>query len=162
MIFSFSRETIRAASLSLSLVGLNLPELPSINQAPQGIIDENTKVVLTCEIDGGSPLAVIVWDCSNFTPVLPTGEFTDKVVSSVQRVRITGIQFSCVVEDTNPAVTSFSWKKDNKEISKSSNYTIQTVQRSQTGSYTCDATNIVNTSDQSPVLQFYVLCKYNA
>ncbi|XP_076109516.1 nephrin-like [Mytilus galloprovincialis] len=54
-------------------------------QTPQGVIDENEQITLTCEILGGNPLANIVWQCDGASLVTPTGvPPTNKSVSSVQ------------------------------------------------------------------------------
>ncbi|XP_071176546.1 B-cell receptor CD22-like [Mytilus edulis] len=61
------------------------PSSPSISQIPQGSVDENDLIVLTCEIIGGNPPATIVWTCSGTSPVNNTGiPPTNKTVSSVQ------------------------------------------------------------------------------
>lgn len=43
--------------------------------------------MLTCEINGGNPIATLSWQCVGFTPVTPTGILpTDKVVSSIEKI----------------------------------------------------------------------------
>lgn len=68
---------------------------------------------------------------------------------------------TCIVTDSNPAVTSFIWKRAGSTISETANYTIPTVHRSHAGSYTCGASNIVGSSKPSTAIQLEVLCKSN-
>lgn len=73
----------------------------------------------------------------------------------------TDLRMICNVTDANPALyESYSWSKDGSLFKSSAAYTISTAERSNTGSYTCDATNEVGTSDPSPVFQLNVLCKF--
>ncbi|VDI42885.1 Hypothetical predicted protein, partial [Mytilus galloprovincialis] len=70
----------------------------------------------------------------------------------------TDLRMICNVTDANPDIyESYSWKRDSSLITSEAAYTIPKVNRSHTGSYTCDATNAVGTSDPSPVFQLNVL-----
>lgn len=73
----------------------------------------------------------------------------------------TNLELDCKVLDSNPAVVSFRWYKEGVVIDGYTDalYTIPTVQRSHTGNYTCDATNVVGTSDPASTVQLNVLCK---
>ncbi|CAG2207032.1 unnamed protein product [Mytilus edulis] len=70
---------------------------------------------------------------------------------------MTNILLTCNVTDANPAVTFFTWKKDDSMISGTATYTIPIVKRSHAGSYTCSAANSVGVSDPSTALQLEVL-----
>ncbi|VDI53768.1 Hypothetical predicted protein, partial [Mytilus galloprovincialis] len=59
----------------------------------------------------------------------------------------TNVYLTCMIKDANPSVTSYAWYKNSVKISTSAIYNISTVHRSHTGSYTCDATNVVGSSD---------------
>lgn len=63
--------------------------------------------------------------------------------------------------DANPQLATFRWYKNDFIIdgSTDASYTISTVRRSNTGSYKCDATNSVGSSDPSSDIQLDVLCK---
>lgn len=64
--------------------------------------------------------------------------------------------------DANPAVASFTWRKDGSMIpGEASTYVISTVYRSHAGSYACGATNSVGSSDTSTAVQLEILCKLN-
>ncbi|CAC5383868.1 unnamed protein product [Mytilus coruscus] len=63
----------------------------------------------------------------------------------------TDIHLTCNVTSANPAVKSYTWYKDGVKVLEDNTYTIPTVSRSHTGSYTCDATNIVGSSDPSTI-----------
>ncbi|CAC5394889.1 unnamed protein product [Mytilus coruscus] len=69
----------------------------------------------------------------------------------------TNIQLTCMVIYANPAVTSYRWYKDGVKVSTAATYTILKVYRSHTGSYICDASNTVGSSDPSSVIQLDVL-----
>ncbi|CAC5365729.1 unnamed protein product [Mytilus coruscus] len=69
----------------------------------------------------------------------------------------TNFELNCTVTGANPAVKSYRWYKDGLIISTAATYTLSTVQRSNTGNYTCDATNSVDSSDPSSALQLNVL-----
>ncbi|CAG2227694.1 unnamed protein product [Mytilus edulis] len=49
----------------------------------------------------------------------------------------------------NPPATYFTWYKDNSVITTSATYTIEQIDRSSSGRYSCEATNSVGTSSQS-------------
>ncbi|VDI66502.1 Hypothetical predicted protein [Mytilus galloprovincialis] len=70
----------------------------------------------------------------------------------------TNLRMICNVTDANPVLyESYSWKRDSSLITSEATYIIPKVNRSHTGSYTCDATNAIGTSDPSPVFQLNVL-----
>ena len=61
--------------------------LPTITQAPNGTIHEDNKVILTCAIRGGNPLAAITWSCDGTTQITPTGTPSlSEATSSVELV----------------------------------------------------------------------------
>ncbi|CAC5385646.1 unnamed protein product [Mytilus coruscus] len=60
-------------------------ESPSITQTPVGSVDEGSQVYLTCEVQGGKPLAKIEWQCDGSSPITSTvSPSTDKTISSVE------------------------------------------------------------------------------
>ena len=60
---------------------------PTITQTPVGPIIEGNKVILTCTIQGGNPVATITWSCDGATQIIPTGSpSTGDVISSVELV----------------------------------------------------------------------------
>lgn len=60
---------------------------PSITQTPAEPVIEGNKVVLSCEIVRGNPLAIITWRCEGFSTVTTTtAPTTAKVVSSVEHI----------------------------------------------------------------------------
>ncbi|KAK3107205.1 hypothetical protein FSP39_009369 [Pinctada imbricata] len=62
----------------------------------------------------------------------------------------TNVMFSCVVTDGNPmTASSYSWRKGGNQIGTGQTYTIQTVNRSHAGTYSCTGTNVAGTSDQA-------------
>ncbi|XP_052063019.1 synaptogenesis protein syg-2-like [Mytilus californianus] len=63
------------------------PELfPPITQTASGPIIEDNKVILTCEIIGGNPLATLSWQCNGFTLLASIGNLpTNKLVSSIEK-----------------------------------------------------------------------------
>ncbi|CAC5371766.1 unnamed protein product [Mytilus coruscus] len=69
----------------------------------------------------------------------------------------TNLQLACTVTDANPAVTSYSWYKDDALISNGDKHSISTVQRSHTGNYACAAANSVSSSNRSSALELNVL-----
>ncbi|CAC5421786.1 SN [Mytilus coruscus] len=69
----------------------------------------------------------------------------------------TNINMNCKVTSANPNVTSYKWYKDGLDIATVATYTISTVHRSDTGIYTCDATNSVGSSTSSSAVQLNVL-----
>lgn len=71
----------------------------------------------------------------------------------------TNVYLTCMIIDANPFVTSYAWYKNGVKISTSAIYNISTVYRSHSGSYTCDATNVVGSSDITPELNLDVHCK---
>ena len=46
---------------------------PTIIQTPLGSIYDGSTVILTCDIQGGNPLATITWMCEGVSPINPTG-----------------------------------------------------------------------------------------
>ena len=60
---------------------------PSIIQTPTGYINEDSTVILTCDIKGGNPLATIRWTCEGSSPINPTGNPPTNTVTS--RVQLT-------------------------------------------------------------------------
>ncbi|CAC5421782.1 unnamed protein product [Mytilus coruscus] len=69
----------------------------------------------------------------------------------------TNFILSCKVTDGYPTNASYKWYKDGSHISTAANYTISTVNRSDTGNYTCDATNKVGSSNPSSAVEVYVI-----
>jgi hypothetical protein len=60
---------------------------PTITQTPVGPIIEGNKVTLTCTIQGGNPVATIMWSCDGATQITPTGSpSTIDSISSVELV----------------------------------------------------------------------------
>ncbi|XP_070550543.1 cell adhesion molecule CEACAM5-like [Ptychodera flava] len=53
-----------------------------------------------------------------------------------------GITLTCEV-DANPAPSSYTWTKDERELSSESSYNIPAVDRSDSGDYICTATNVL-------------------
>ncbi|CAG2248419.1 unnamed protein product [Mytilus edulis] len=71
------------------------------------------------------------------------------------------VQLTCNVTSTNPNVTSFKWFKDgSKLLITDRTFTMAKVNRTNSGYYTCDATNSVGTSMNATVLELNVLCKF--
>ncbi|CAC5421796.1 unnamed protein product [Mytilus coruscus] len=69
----------------------------------------------------------------------------------------TNFNLSCTVTDGNPTATSYNWYKDGSHISTAAIYTISTVYRTDTGNYTCDATNKAGSSNPSSAVEVHVL-----
>ncbi|CAC5394878.1 unnamed protein product [Mytilus coruscus] len=71
----------------------------------------------------------------------------------------TNLQLDCIMADANPHVGTFRWYKNGNIIDgfTDASYTISTVWRTHTGSYTCDATNTVGSSGPSSAVQLDVL-----
>ncbi|CAG2217812.1 unnamed protein product [Mytilus edulis] len=69
----------------------------------------------------------------------------------------TDLHLTCNVTDANPAAMTYRWYKDGSSLSTGETYEIQTVRRSHTGSYTCDATNTVGISDISSFVELDIL-----
>ncbi|CAC5365728.1 unnamed protein product [Mytilus coruscus] len=69
----------------------------------------------------------------------------------------TNLQLTCAVTESKPSVTSFRWYKDGSIISTTAIYTIPIVKQSNSGRYTCDATNDVGSSGLSTSLILNVL-----
>jgi hypothetical protein len=60
---------------------------PTITQTPVGPIIEGNKVILTCTIQGGNPVATIRWTCDGATQIAPTGTpSTEDAISSIELV----------------------------------------------------------------------------
>ena len=54
-------------------------------QTPTGPINEGSYVILTCDIEGGNPLATITWSCEGSSPNNPTeSPPSNTATSSVQ------------------------------------------------------------------------------
>ena len=54
-------------------------------QTPSGYINEYSTVILTCDLQGGNPLATITWTCGGSSSINPTGSPpTNTTTSSVQ------------------------------------------------------------------------------
>jgi hypothetical protein len=61
--------------------------LPTITQTPVGPIIEGNKVIITCTIQGGNPVATITWSCDGATQITSTGSpSTEDAISSVELV----------------------------------------------------------------------------
>lgn len=88
--------------------------------------------------------------------VVVSTEFNPSFVTENQ----TNLRMVCTVTDGNPADYFYSWKKDGSAVSSAEKYVISSVKRADSGNYTCNSTNIVGTSDPSPVFQLNVLCKF--
>jgi hypothetical protein len=43
--------------------------LPNITQTPVGPIIKGNKVILTCTIEGGNPVATMAWSCDGATQI---------------------------------------------------------------------------------------------
>ncbi|VDI02567.1 Hypothetical predicted protein [Mytilus galloprovincialis] len=69
----------------------------------------------------------------------------------------TNLHLTCNVTDANPAAKGYRWYKDGSQVSTGDTYLIRTVRRSHTGSYTCDATNSVGSSNISSFIQLDIL-----
>ncbi|VDI02566.1 Hypothetical predicted protein [Mytilus galloprovincialis] len=71
----------------------------------------------------------------------------------------TNLDLDCRVTDANPTPTVYGWYKDDSRINGyiTRIYTIKAVQKTHTGSYTCDATNTVNNSGPSSTVHLDVL-----
>lgn len=84
--------------------------LPSITQTSVEPPIEGNRVVLSCEILGGNPLANITFKCSGFTSVDSTSS-TTKIVSSIER--------RVMKDDNNKECTCVGkhsfWIKDKEE-----------------------------------------------
>lgn len=74
----------------------------------------------------------------------------------------TNLHLTCNVIDAHPAVMYYKWYKDGTKVATESQiYTLSTVHRSHSGSYSCEASNTVGSSGPSSGLQLDVLCKFN-
>lgn len=99
---------------------------------------------------------------------IKTDYFTDRPDVTIYPVQnpyevienTTTFHLTCTITEANPAVMSYRWYKDGVKVSTAATYIIPKVYRYHTGSYTCDASNIVGISDSSSVLQLNVLCKF--
>ena len=59
----------------------------TITQIPTGPIIEANQVTLTCTIQGGNPVATIMWSCDGAIKIAPTGSpSTEDVISGVELV----------------------------------------------------------------------------
>ena len=60
---------------------------PTITQTPVGPIIAGNNVLLTCTIQGGNPVATIMWSCDGTTQITPTeSPSTEDAISSVELV----------------------------------------------------------------------------
>ncbi|XP_071172166.1 nephrin-like [Mytilus edulis] len=155
---------------------------PLITQTPSGSVVEDNKVMLTCEIIGGNPLATILWQCDGFTPVPSTGILpTNKVVFSIEKIvtkedndsstiQIANTQPIILVEnktivlvcagvDGNPRNSSFVWYKSNTIIGTMANYSIREAKATDAGNYTCKGSNGFGRTSEA-IIEVFVLCEY--
>jgi hypothetical protein len=71
-------------------------------QTPSGPINESSTVILTCDIEGGNPLATITWTCEGSSPINPTGSPpTNTAISSVQCV--------CIIDGVGVGSSEIRW-----------------------------------------------------
>ncbi|XP_070550938.1 cell adhesion molecule 4-like [Ptychodera flava] len=61
------------------------------------------------------------------------------------------ITLTCEV-DANPAPSSYTWTKDERELSSESSYNIPAVDRSDSGDYICTATNVYMTAQKRVIV----------
>jgi hypothetical protein len=75
-------------------------------------------------------------------------------------VENTTLELVCTAQDGNPAVTSFSWYKDNSttSIGMLSNLSISKIYRTDAGVYRCDGSNNIGQNGVDTVY-VNVLCK---
>ncbi|XP_063416835.1 cell adhesion molecule DSCAM-like [Mytilus trossulus] len=97
----------RADSHGIDYTQIDSPSKPSIIQTPSGPVNPGNFITITCEIQGGNPLAVISWQCKDSTPIAPTeNPITNISVSSVRlKVKIDDSGDVCMCVGSHPAWT---------------------------------------------------------
>ncbi|OPL33169.1 hypothetical protein AM593_03404, partial [Mytilus galloprovincialis] len=82
----FTDKVISSIERNVTKISDVSPDIsPTITQIPSGNVDEGTQINLTCEVQGGKPLAIIEWQCAGSSPIaFTTSQPTDKTISSVE------------------------------------------------------------------------------